>query len=146
MLASLIAERTGPLVAAMVATLPVSAGPIYVFLALEHESGFISEAALASLSSNLATTLFCTCYVFAAQRLRTAGAIGIAFAGWAVSLLALKAANLSFVAATLLMLIAIPAVHMLARPYMQASGAARGPRPWYAIRCAQPASPRWSRS
>jgi hypothetical protein len=132
-LASLIAERTGPLVAAMVATLPVSAGPIYVFLALEHDATFIEEAALASISSNLATTAFCTVYVFAAQRLRTAGAIGSAFAGWAVSLLLLKAANLPFLAAVLLMLVAIPAAHHLSRPYLHASAVARGARPWYAI-------------
>ncbi len=81
-LASLIAERTGPLVAAMVATLPVSAGPIYVFLAMEHDARFIGDAALASLSSNLATAFFCTIYVFAAQRLRTAGALSTAFVGW----------------------------------------------------------------
>lgn len=132
-LASLIAERTGPLVAAMVATLPVSAGPIYAFLALEHDARFISEAALASISSNLATTAFCTFYVFAAQRLRTPAAIGLAFVGWAVSLLLLKAANLPFLAVTPLMLLAIPAVHLLAKPYMQATAAARGPRPWYAL-------------
>ncbi len=132
-LASLIAERTGPLVAAMVATLPVSAGPIYAFLALEHDSHFIAEAALASISSNLATTAFCTVYVFAAQRLGTAASIGIAFAGWAAALLLLKAANLPFLAAAALMLVAIPAVHFLAKPFMQAAAAARGPRPWFAI-------------
>ncbi len=132
-LASLIAERTGPLVAAMVATLPVSAGPIYVFLALEHDSRFISDAALASISSNLATATFCTIYVFAAQRLRTGGSLGIAFAGWAASLLLLKAADLPFIVVAPLMFLLFPVIHRMAKPYMQASTATRGPRPWYAL-------------
>ena len=39
---SLLAERFGPLMAAMIATLPISAGPVYVFLALEHDAAFLS--------------------------------------------------------------------------------------------------------
>ena len=38
--ATVIAERLGPTVGALVATLPVSAGPVYVFLALDHDSAF----------------------------------------------------------------------------------------------------------
>src|SRR6516164_2539725 len=34
--ATIIAERLGAAVGALVATLPVSAGPVYVFLALDH--------------------------------------------------------------------------------------------------------------
>src|SRR5262245_59205825 len=34
--ATIIAERLGATVGALVATLPVSAGPVYVFLALDH--------------------------------------------------------------------------------------------------------------
>ncbi len=132
-LASLIAERTGPLVAAMVATLPVSAGPIYIFLAMEHDARFIADAALASLSSNLATAAFCTIYVFAAQRLRTAPALAASFAGWGAILLGLKAADLPFAVVAPLMLLVFPAIHHLARPYLEAGGPARGPRPWYAI-------------
>jgi Ca2+/H+ antiporter len=41
-LATVIAERLGPTVGALVATLPVSAGPVYVFLALDHDAAFIS--------------------------------------------------------------------------------------------------------
>lgn len=41
--ASMIAERTGPVIGALVATLPISAGPTYVFLALDHDAAFIAE-------------------------------------------------------------------------------------------------------
>ncbi len=49
-LASMVAERSGPLIGALVATLPVSAGPVYVFLALDHDAAFIAQSALASLT------------------------------------------------------------------------------------------------
>ena len=53
--ASLITERSGPVIGALVATLPFSAGPSYVFLALDHDAAFISQGALASLPINAAT-------------------------------------------------------------------------------------------
>ena len=53
--ASVITERSGPVIGALVATLPVSAGPSYVFLALDHDAAFIAEGALASLPINAAT-------------------------------------------------------------------------------------------
>lgn len=34
---SLLAERAGPLIAALIATLPISLGPVLVFIALDHD-------------------------------------------------------------------------------------------------------------
>ena len=53
--ASFIAERSGPAIGALVATLPISAGPAYVFLALDHDAAFIAQGALTSLPINAAT-------------------------------------------------------------------------------------------
>jgi len=47
--ATVIAERLGPTVGALVATLPVSAGPVYVFLALDHDTAFFLQAQLRAL-------------------------------------------------------------------------------------------------
>jgi len=66
--ATIIAERLGATVGALVATLPVSAGPVYVFLALDHDSTFISSSAVASLALNSATAIYLTAYVLIAQR------------------------------------------------------------------------------
>ena len=65
--ASVITERSGPAIGALVATLPISAGPSYVFLALDHDAAFIAEGALASLPVNAAT-------IFLAPDLCAAGA------------------------------------------------------------------------
>lgn len=66
--ASMIAERTGPVIGALVATLPISAGPTYVFLALDHDAAFIAEGALTSLPINAATIFLSLAYAVLAQR------------------------------------------------------------------------------
>jgi hypothetical protein len=66
--ASVITERSGPVIGALVATLPISAGPSYVFLALDHDAAFIAEGALASLPINAVTIFLGLTYVLLAQR------------------------------------------------------------------------------
>src|SRR3979490_2610555 len=66
--ASVITEKSGPVVGALGATLPISAGPSYVFLALDHDASFIAEGALASLPINAATIFLGLTYVVLAQR------------------------------------------------------------------------------
>jgi hypothetical protein len=66
--ASVIAERAGPAIGALVATLPISAGPAYAFLALDHDAAFIAQGALASLPINAATIFLGLTYVVLAQR------------------------------------------------------------------------------
>jgi hypothetical protein len=79
--ASIITERSGPVIGALVATLPISAGPSYVFLALDHDAAFIAEGALASLPINAATIYLGLTYVVLAQRhsalLSTAAAVAV---------------------------------------------------------------------
>ena len=66
--ASIVTERSGPVIGALIATLPISAGPSYVFLALDHDAAFIAEGALASLPINAATIFLGLTYVVLAQR------------------------------------------------------------------------------
>jgi hypothetical protein len=67
-IASMIAERTGPLIGAMIATLPISAGPAYAFLALDHGPDFIARGTLASIAINAATGIYALTYAALAQR------------------------------------------------------------------------------
>src|ERR1700739_3959505 len=90
--ASFIAERSGPAIGALVATLPISAGPAYVFLALDHDAAFIAQGALTSLPINAATTSLGCVYVLLAQRhnlaisFLPAAAVWIAIASFIASL------------------------------------------------------------
>jgi hypothetical protein len=131
--ASLIAERTGPLVAAMVATLPVSAGPVYVFLAMEHGDPFIGEAAMGSMGANVATMAFSLAYVLAAQRFATGPALVLAFAGWAPVLFGLRALSLPFIAMAALTAIVFPLAHRAVKPYLAARPQSAPKLAWYAL-------------
>jgi len=82
--ASFIAERSGPAIGALVATLPISAGPSYVFLALDHDAAFVAQGALASLPVNAATIILGLTYVVLAQRHSLIVSCGVAVAIWFV--------------------------------------------------------------
>ena len=80
--ASIITERSGPVIGALVATLPISAGPSYAFLALDHDAAFIAEGALASLPINAATIFLGLTYVLLAQRRSALVSCGAAVVVW----------------------------------------------------------------
>ena len=82
--ASVITERSGPVIGALVATLPISAGPSYGFLALDHDAAFIAEGALASLPINAATIFLGLTYVVLAQRRSALVSAAAAVAVWLV--------------------------------------------------------------
>jgi hypothetical protein len=67
-LATYLAERASPVVGAMVATLPIAAGPAYIFLSLDHGPEFIADSALSSLVVNAANCVFAFVYTLLAQR------------------------------------------------------------------------------
>ena len=83
-LASWTAERAGPLIGAMVVTLPVAAGPAYVFLALDHDAPFIAASAVTSVVSNAATIVFCTLYSALAQSRGRMASLLLSFGVWIV--------------------------------------------------------------
>jgi hypothetical protein len=82
--ASKIVERSGPFLGAMVATLPISAGPAFAFLATEHSAAFISESALAGLPVTAATVVYMVVYATVARHRGVFASIGAAFMAWAV--------------------------------------------------------------
>jgi hypothetical protein len=82
--ASIITERSGPVIGALIATLPISAGPSYVFLALDHDAAFIAEGALSSIAINAATMFLSLTYVILAQRQNALVSIAGAMAVWIV--------------------------------------------------------------
>lgn len=80
--ATVTAERAGPLIGGLVATLPISAGPIYIFLAIDHGAHFVGVSALGSLVSNGANIVFALIYALLAQKQSLARSLSGAFAVW----------------------------------------------------------------
>src|SRR5690348_9465642 len=88
--ASFITEHSGPAIGALIATLPISAGPAYVFLALDHDAAFIAEGALASLPINAATIFLGLTYAILAQRRSALVSCGAAVVVWLVLATAIR--------------------------------------------------------
>lgn len=89
--AALAAQRLGPFWGAILASLPVSAGPAYIFLALQQGPGFVAESALLSAAANVATGLFLVAYALALPRLPALPALLGAVAAWCAAVLTIQA-------------------------------------------------------
>jgi hypothetical protein len=116
-IATIIAERLGAVVGALVATLPVSAGPVYVFLALDHDRSFISSSALASLALNGATAIYITVYVLIAQRRSMRFSVSLAFATWLVAVLVLSPVHWNVWSASILNFVVFAACVFTVQPF-----------------------------
>src|SRR5947207_2119544 len=87
--ATVTAERAGPVLGAMVATLPISAGPVYVFLAMDHDAQFIAQSAMASLIINGANGVFATAYTLLAQKRSLLASLAGAYFAWVICVMAI---------------------------------------------------------
>jgi len=88
--ASVVAEALGPVWGAMIASLPVSAGPAYVFLAMQHGPDFVATSTLNSAAANAATGLFLITYGILTKRMPPWGSLGVAVAVWLAASLAVQ--------------------------------------------------------
>jgi hypothetical protein len=80
--ASAAAEVLGPFWGALIISLPVSAGPAYVFLSLQHHAGFVGAAALSSLATNAATGACLIGYAALTRRLPAPASLAAAVVVW----------------------------------------------------------------
>jgi hypothetical protein len=128
--ATITAERAGPLVGGLVATLPIGAGPAYVFLALDHDASFIAKAAVASLAINAANASFAVTYVLLAQKRSLAISLGGTYLVWLALALVINSFQWSIGPALLLNVIALGIGLWLVRP-LRHVGMMRLRRRWY---------------
>lgn len=82
---AMLVERLGPLVGAMFMTLPVSAGPSYVFLGVDHGPAFLEQSGAAGLSGTIATGIFLVTYTMLAQGHGVLVSLGIALSAWTLT-------------------------------------------------------------
>jgi hypothetical protein len=131
--ASVITERSGPVIGALVATLPISAGPSYVFLALDHDAAFVAEGALASLPINAATIFLAFTYSALAQRFPLWISAGAAVVVWLVLATAIRHFEWTLLAGVIVNLITFAICVPLMRPYMHVKKMPLITRRWYDI-------------
>ena len=65
---SIVVERSGPFIGALIAALPTAAGAAYVILAIEHPPAFIAASAVGSMAIGAAVAIFAAVYAVLAQR------------------------------------------------------------------------------
>jgi uncharacterized membrane protein (GlpM family) len=82
---SVVVERSGPFIGALIAALPTAAGAAYIILAFEHPPSFIAASAVGSAAAVAAVSIFALTYTVLAQGhglvLSLAAAITVWFAG-----------------------------------------------------------------
>ncbi len=81
---ALVAERLGPFLGAMVASLPLYTGPVYLLLALEHDAGYIAAATVTSVAICGANPVFALIYALLARTQGVAASLVGGLTAWAV--------------------------------------------------------------
>src|SRR5215471_21536981 len=79
---SIVVERSGPFIGAMIAALPTAAGAAYLILAIEHPPSFITASAVGSMAIGAAVAIFAAIYAVLAQRHGLVLALGVSLLVW----------------------------------------------------------------
>jgi hypothetical protein len=103
--ASVIVERSGPFIGALVASLPTAGGAAMIILALEHPPGFIANSAVGSIVSNSICAVFALTYAALAQKRSLSVSLAGALAVWL--LLALVSRYVEWTATTAMVTLAV---------------------------------------
>lgn len=130
--ASLAVERAGPLVGALIVTLPVTVWPAYVFLALDHSAAYIEASAHSSLAATAASAPFMLLYVLLAQRRNLAVSLVAAVLCW-VGLAVLVRSVTWNAAGALFLNLGVYAACLAASRRFRAAPIARVARQWYEL-------------
>ena len=80
--ASVVVERAGPLIGALVVTLPVTVWPAYVFLSIDHDAAFLAASAQSGLAINAVSAAFMLAYLVLAQRRGLLVSLCVAIGSW----------------------------------------------------------------
>ena len=112
---TLVAERATPFVAAMVAALPISAGPAYLFIAMDHGSASLADSALTGVGVNAVMAVFLYMAVVCIPKFGIARGLAAAVLVWVVGALSVAQAAPSLLGAIVLSCITFPIFTRLVR-------------------------------
>jgi hypothetical protein len=118
--ATVLAERAGPFIGALIVTLPISTGPAYVFIALDHEADFVARAALTSVLNNVPTVLYTVLFIFLAQRFNAFVSVGAGLAVWFATTFLLNQMTWALVPAIMLNVAVVTVFFFMVRRFREA--------------------------
>jgi hypothetical protein len=122
--ASVVVERSGPFVGALIASLPTAGGAAMIILAIEHPPAFIAASAVGSMVSNAMVAIFALTYATLAQRRSLAVSLGLAFLVWFGCAALSRLVDWSATSAVLLNAVVYP-VAIFAGRHFRAEGAVK---------------------
>ena len=127
---AVLAERMGPFLGGMIASLPLYTGPVYLMLALQHDAAWLLQATLGSIVICGANPVFVLVYCVLARRHGVALSLGSALLAWA-AIAILVQAHAWTLAQSLLFVMPISAVSVvLAQSFTRGVTPARAERRW----------------
>jgi hypothetical protein len=129
--AAFLVERAGPFIGAMIVTLPITTGPAYVFLGLDHPPEFLATTALSSLVANASTPVFMGIYARLAQTRGVVVSLLVALSAWAGIVAAASTVEWTLARAILLNVVLYSLGALLLRGIGQAASVKPAGRRWW---------------
>jgi uncharacterized membrane protein (GlpM family) len=123
--ATVVAEAAGPFWGGLIVSLPISSGPAYVMLALQHDAAFIAASALAGFAVNAAAFVFLAVLALLAPRVRWGWALLAALAAWTLGALLIRQVAWDALSASLMNLGVVLACLLLTRSVGREMGTPR---------------------
>jgi len=130
-LVALISERVGPFFGAMVASLPVYTGPVYLFLALDYPPEFLAQVAVASIAAFGLTPIYLLMYGLCARSGRSMLlSLSVALGAWLVCAVLIQFYDWSLVESLLFGIPIFAVGALLAPQFTNAMPLKAGERRW----------------
>jgi uncharacterized membrane protein (GlpM family) len=130
---SVVVERSGPFIGALIAALPTAAGAAYIILAFEHPPEFIAASAVGSAVATAAVSIFALTYTVLAQRHDLVLSLGVATVVWFIGAAALRTVTWTAPTAALLNIVVFGIAVPLSWRYRTSGPAAKFLRTAYDI-------------
>lgn len=122
--ASVVVERSGPFIGALIAALPTAGGAALIILAIEHPPAFIAAGAVGSIVSNAVCAVFALTYAALAQKRSLPASLGGAFLVWFAAAFLSRLVDWSAIGAVALNAVVFPITIIAGRSF-RADGAAK---------------------
>jgi uncharacterized membrane protein (GlpM family) len=117
--ASVIVERSGPFIGALIASLPTAGGAALIILAFEHPPAFVAASVIGSMVSVTISAIFALTYAALAQRYSLITSLGGAFVVWFVPVFLSRLVSWTALSATLLAAVVFPVTIYLGRRFRE---------------------------
>jgi len=115
--ASVLVERSGPFIGALIASLPTAGGAALIILAFEHPPAFIAAGVVGSMIAIVVSAPFALAYATLAQRQSLITSLSGAFVVWFAAVFLSRLVPWTALSATLLAVVVFPVTIYLSRHF-----------------------------